>query len=189
MEKDIKAIFVEYLDEEQIAAIISILNEILDDANGSLALNTRNKNGNRLKYQGKYYFTVTRVKDRKNIIYFGVIERFSGEQVPAIILSDNNPFLKKIPGENIVHIAVAKYVGKKGIVLHNPTIDILHDIIVQEAARYVPHLTGDGKQTKTSTKKEQEQPANPPLLPIIISLVSIGVLAYFIFCRGGGDDG
>jgi len=206
IKKDIKDIFIEYLDDDRIASIISDIERIVVDSEGAIVITTRNKNDNRLKYQGDYYFTLKRKKNDKNILYGAIVTRFSGDKVPAVILSDNNPFLKVLSGENIVPIASSRYVGKKGLIINNHTINAVYDSIVHEVVRHIHRDVGDVNIIKYHQELEKKYPnytapnykapkyhdkksekkyeGCPPVIPVIVSIIAAGILAYLLLKKG-----
>lgn len=206
IKKDIKDIFIEYLDEELITSIISDIERILVDSEGAVDITTRNKNDKKLKYQGDYYFTLKRKKNNKNILYGGIVTRFSGDKVPAVILSDNNPLLNMLSGENIVPIASSRYAGKKGLVINNHTINAVYDSIVHDAVRHIHRDVGDVNSIKYHQELEKKYPnysapdykapeyhdkkserkykGCPPVIPVIVSIIAAGILAYLLLKKG-----
>jgi len=139
-------------------------------------------------------------------IFGGIVTRYSGDKVPAVILSDNNPFLKVLSGENIVPISSSRYVGKKGLIINNHTINAVYYSIVHEVVRHIYRDVGDVNIIKYHQELEKkypkysarnyEAPKNhnkksdkkyemcPPVIPVLISIISVGILAYLVLRKG-----
>jgi len=136
---DIREIFNDYVNETDYSKLVDILNKLIKDSKETLCIVTRKKNGASLTHDGERYFSIRSNDINTNLIHFGIIKRMNGEKVPAIIVSNNNYFFNILPSESVVYLASNRFVGKRGLIINDTTINKIFDIMVQEILQYHKH--------------------------------------------------